>query len=235
MDLEPTVDGHLPEQCFVLKTERFDELVDELMRVFKVSQHASDASSAAPAEDLRCNSSFRSDEPKKTLMRIGSLIWSRSAGLREPLKELAAARVGDGVDLTVGAVVLDFDCHLDEPFGLHRLEGGVNLAQLGVPEVGDGGVEELLELVAGHGAVVDEAEQGVLKGHLGGTAARVMSVIGDNGAKRAAVEVKGQVGESFGKMRPESREAVRFDGRATPKGGSEAATVRDFRIEPDLA
>ena len=58
---------------------------------------------------------------------------------------------------------------------------------------------------------------------------------GDNGADRAAVEVKGQVGESFGKMRTQSREAVRFERESDAEGGSETATVRDFRIEPDLA
>src|SRR2546430_11279478 len=55
------------------------------------------------------------------------------------------------------------DLHFDEAFALQLLECGVDLTELGVPEMSHGGVEELLELVAGHWPVVDEAEERVLR------------------------------------------------------------------------
>ena len=86
-------------------------------------------------------------------------------GLARPALELVAAVLCEAVDLAVRAVLLDGDLHIDEAVLFERLERRIDLAELGVPEVLDRRVEELLQLVAGHRLVGQETEEGVLQRH----------------------------------------------------------------------
>src|SRR5207247_9956077 len=126
------------------------------------------------------------------------------------------------VRLAGGPFLLDFDVHCARAVALEFLEGWVDLTQFRVPEVSDRGIEELLEFVAGHWSIVDEAEERVLERHQltlprRGSCWRVRSiypslfrlaatgrvwVTGDHGAEGAPVEVQRPVRKEISKSGP---------------------------------
>ena len=71
------------------------------------------------------------------------------------------------VDLAVGAVFLGDLFHLRQALFGQARQGAVDLALVGRPEVADGGVEDLLQVVAGVGVVVEETEDGIFEAHSG--------------------------------------------------------------------
>ena len=85
--------------------------------------------------------------------------------LAGPALELAAARLGDLIHLAVGPRLLHFDVLLEPALLFERLERRIDLAQLGAPEVLDRRIEELLQLVARHRLIRQQAQECVLQRH----------------------------------------------------------------------
>ncbi len=93
------------------------------------------------------------DIDEQRLAHLFDLWWGG-----EPVEQFMSAVLGDGIHLPIWPGLLYFQLHLHEPLALELFEGGVDLTQLRAPEVRHRRVEELLQLVPGHGAIVQEAE-----------------------------------------------------------------------------
>src|SRR5262249_19715351 len=77
---------------------------------------------------------------------------------REPAGELLAALVSERVDLAIGLAALLLTPSLGQPLGGEPIQDRIDLPVALVPEVSDRSLDELLDVVAGHRAEAQHAE-----------------------------------------------------------------------------
>ena len=84
---------------------------------------------------------------------------------------------GDVIDLAVRPVELFDQFHLNQAILGQAGQGAVNLALVRRPEVPDGVVEHLLQVIACEGFIVQETENCVFEGHIGSVLYRINPII----------------------------------------------------------